>query len=48
MKRGIVLVLCVTGLAAIALLGSRAIASRRREGDARMEAAEDWYEYMQA
>ena len=48
MKRGLVMFLCVTGLAAIALFGSGVVSSRRREPELRSDSAEYWYPHMLA
>jgi hypothetical protein len=48
MKRGIVMLLCVTGLAAIALIGSTVVSSRKRETPLPGESEEYWYPYMLA
>ena len=48
MKRGMVALLWVTGLAAVALLGSRMVSLRWRKTEPQNDSAEYWYPYMQA
>ena len=48
MRRGIVAVLWVTGLAAVAVMGTRLVSARWRKTEPRRDSAEYWYPYMQA
>lgn len=48
MKRGIVVFLCVTGLAAIALIGSTVVSPRKKGTPLPGESEEYWYPYMLA
>jgi len=48
MRKEIVTLLCVTGLAAAALLGSRLVSVRWRKAEPQPDSAEYWYPYLQA
>ena len=48
MKLDIERLLLVTGLAALALLGSRVVSARWRKAEPERDSAEYWYPYMQA
>lgn len=48
MRRGMVTLLWVTGLAAVALVGSRLVSARWRKAEPQNDTAEYWYPYLQA
>ena len=47
-RQGMMALLWVTGLIAVALLGSRVVSARRRKAEPRRDSVEYWYPYMQA